>query len=109
MRDEKPAPSMDELRDALAAKLNELHRRATHAKQLLTPETYWKNPWIRFGLGAAVGFVVGLSGHRRGEPGLQVAHEPLGRSLVRVGLSAALTSVITRALTPRSLPPGTDV
>ena len=108
MSDEKAPPSMDALRDSLAEKLNELHRRATHAKQLLTPDTYWKNPWIRFGLGAAVGLAVGLSGRRRGEPGVQLAHESLGRTLLRAGLSAALTSVVTRALTPRSLPPGND-
>ena len=109
MSDEKTAEAIDQLRESLATKLGELHRRATHAKQLLTPDTYWKNPWLRFGLGAAVGLAIGLSGRRKNADGVLVAapHESIGHALVRTGLTAVLTAVVTRALNgPLALPSG---
>ena len=60
-----PAPahererSVDELRDSLNEKLGELHRRAVHAKQVVTPATYFDNPWTTLGLALVAGVVVG--------------------------------------------------
>ena len=35
---------IDQLRGDLGEKLDELHRRAAHAKELLSPAHYWHNP-----------------------------------------------------------------
>ncbi len=43
----------------LVEKLHELQRRARRAKTLLSPSTYLDNPWVRFGLAATVGYLVG--------------------------------------------------
>lgn len=51
--------SVDELRDSLTEKLGELHRRAVHAKQAVTPATYLENPWTKLGLALVAGVVVG--------------------------------------------------
>ena len=51
--------SVDELRDALTEKLGELHRRAVHAKHVVTPATYFANPWTKLGLALVAGVVVG--------------------------------------------------
>ena len=61
--------SVDELRDSLNAKLNELHRRAVHAKQVVTPATYVANPWLRIGLALAAGALVGDQARRGGLAG----------------------------------------
>ncbi|HEX4423747.1 MAG TPA: hypothetical protein VH165_37810 [Kofleriaceae bacterium] len=84
---------IDELRGSLADKLGELHRRATYAKRLLTPATYWRNPWARLGLGAAIGFLV-ASGRRNPN----AVHEGLLHAMVRSGLSAAVAALVSRSL-----------
>ncbi len=43
----------------LEEKLSELQRRVDHTKQVLSPDHYLQNPWVRFGLGFAGGFVAG--------------------------------------------------
>ena len=61
--------SVDELRDALTDKLGELHRRAVHAKDVVTPATYLANPWLRIGIGLVAGAVVGDQVKRGGLSG----------------------------------------
>lgn len=61
--------SVDELRDALTEKLGELHRRAVHAKEVVTPATYVANPWMRIGVGLVAGAVVGDQVKRGGLAG----------------------------------------
>lgn len=84
-----PQPkSVDELREALNAKLGELHRRAVHVKEVVTPATYVANPWLRIGLGLVAGAVVGDQARRGG----------LAGTLALLGLGA----IVGRALTSHS-------
>lgn len=87
--------SIDELRAGLSDKLEELHRRANRATQVLAPSTYWNDPVVRFGIGVAVGLAIGMRGrgddHDRGGGLLY--------SVVRAGLSAAASALITKAMT----------
>jgi hypothetical protein len=99
MSDLETNQKIDDLRHDLAEKLGELHRRAVHTKQVLSPSTYWNNSWIRLGIGAAVGFALGS--YRRGAAR---THEGLVHSIVRAGLGAAVTSVVTRALATKGDP-----
>ena len=85
--------NIEELRSSLTEKLGELHRRATHAKLVLSPSTYWKNPWIRLGIGAAIGFAIV---DRR--PAGARTHEPLVHAIVRAGLCAAASALVARSL-----------
>lgn len=98
--DLETAERIEQLRGALGEKLSELHRRASVVKRRLTPSTYWENPWVRFGVGAAIGFA--LAHRRRSQPGV---HEGLFHAMVRAGLSAAITGMVARSL---ALPPGPD-
>lgn len=43
----------------LEEKLSELQRRVDHTKEVLSPDHYLQNPWVRFGLGFAGGFIAG--------------------------------------------------
>jgi|SRR4051794_6843306 hypothetical protein len=99
MADLATVQRIEQLRSSLGDKLAELQRRANHAKERLTPSYYWRNPWVRFGVGAVIGLA--LAGRRRGQPG----SEGLLHSMIRAGLSAAVTGVITRSL---ALPPGDE-
>ena len=72
------ARSVDELRDSLTEKLGELHRRAVHAKEVVTPATYVANPWVRIGVGLFAGALVGD----------QVKRGGLAGTLALVGLGA---------------------
>jgi hypothetical protein len=92
MPDSETTKKLDDLRTNLTDKLGELHRRATHAKLVLSPWSYWKNPWVRLGIGAAVGFVLGQRSTGR-------THESLAHAVVRAGLSAATAVLVTSALT----------
>jgi len=82
---------IDELRTNLSDKLAELHRRAVRAKQLVTPSTYWKSPWVKAGIGVAIGYA--LLTRRR-----DATHESLVHAIVRSALSAATSVLVTRAL-----------
>lgn len=79
--------SVDELRDSLTEKLGELHRRAVHAKQVVTPATYLDNPWTKVGLALVTGFVVGDQLKRGGVLG----------TLALLGLGAAAYHVTSRS------------
>ena len=87
---------LDVLRASLSEKVGELHRRVTHAKQVLSPSTWWHNPWVRIGIGVAVGLA--LLSRRKSD-----AHEGLVHAMVRSGLSAAVAALVTRQL---ALPAG---
>lgn len=100
-----PAPaherSVDELRDSLNEKLGELHRRAVHAKQVVTPATYFDNPWTKLGLALVAGVIVGDQMKRGGVFG----------TLALLGLGAAAYRTFEpKQLTSRSAedpsPPG---
>jgi hypothetical protein len=92
MPDTDTSGKLEDLRNNITDKLGELHRRATHAKLVLSPSSYWKNPWVRLGIGAAVGLVLGQRSTGR-------THESLAHAVVRSGLSAAAAVLVTRALT----------
>lgn len=85
---------IDQLRGDLGEKLDELHRRAAHAKELLSPAHYWHNPWVRLGIGVAIGFTLGSRRRSAGMP------EGLLHAMVRAGLYAAIRATIQRALDP---------
>ena len=95
--------TIDELRISLADKLGELHRRASHAKLALSPATYWHNPWVRLGIGVAIGFAVG---HRRRAS--TRTHEGLLHAIVRAGLSAAASALVVQSLAPQPKGPVID-
>ena len=101
MPDLETTQRIEQLRTALGDKLSELHRRASVMKRRLTPSSYWENPWVRFGVGAAIGLV--LAGRRRTQPG--GPHEGLVHAMVRAGLSAAVSGLVARSL---ALPPGDE-
>src|SRR3954471_14961141 len=93
MSDAETNRHIDELRGNLTEKLGELHRRATHVKLALSPSTYWNNPWIRIGIGAAIGFALV---DRR--PAAARTHEGLVHAIVRAGLCAAASALVARSL-----------
>jgi hypothetical protein len=98
MSDIVTTPQIEELRASLGDKLAEIQRRAVHAKHLLTPSTYWSNPWVRLGIGVAIGYAFG-SRRRNGDS----SHEGLVHSIVRSGLGAAVSVLVGRTL---AVPPG---
>jgi hypothetical protein len=93
MSDAETNHHIDELHNNLTEKLGELHRRAAHAKRVLSPSTYWNNPWIRLGIGAAIGFAIA---DRR--PAAARTHEGLVHAVVRAGLCAAASALVARSL-----------
>jgi hypothetical protein len=93
MADSKTNRNIEDLRASLADKLEELRRRANRATTALTPSTYWNDPVVRFGIGVAIGLLVGA----RGRSG-HASHEGLAHAIVRAGLTAATTALITRTL-----------
>jgi len=54
---------LDDLRNGLTDKLEELHRRAKVAREMVTPSTYLRSPWFKLGAIALVG--AGLYASRR--------------------------------------------
>lgn len=70
MPDAETRRNLDELRDHLNEKLAELHRRATRAGHVFSPSSYWSRPWLRFAVGAAIGFALGrvVTTTLRGDP-----------------------------------------
>ena len=93
MADSQTNRNIEELRASLSDKLEELHRRASSATKLLTPSTYWNDPVVRFGIGVALGLVIGSRGRAA-----SASHEGLVHAIVRAGLTAATSALITRAL-----------
>ncbi len=93
MADSKTNRNIEELRTSLSDKLEELHRRASTVTRVLTPTTYWNDPMVRFGIGVAIGLLVGSRGRAS-----TATHEGLFHAIVRAGLSAATTALITRTL-----------
>lgn len=98
------AQQIEGLRNSLGDKLGEIKRRAASAKRALTPSTYYRNPWFTVGLGVALGVVAATvrSSDRRAESVINVNgnREGLLHSMVRAGLSAAVSSLVARALAP---------
>ena len=95
-------PNVDELRAKLTEKLGELHRRANHATELMSPLRYWRDPLVRFGIGVAIGFVI--AGSRRpaylppGAVAVPSGGDGILGSMVRAGLIAATSALVSRAL-----------
>ncbi len=89
---------LDELRLSLTEKLGDLHRKANAAADLITTAMrYWHNPGVRFGVGVVLGFALGGGKHKPGD-----SSEGLVRAVIRAGLMAATSSLVTRALAPAS-------
>jgi hypothetical protein len=91
-------PKIEQLRSSLGDKIAEIQRRASHAKEMLTPAHYWRNPWVRLGLGVIIGYAFG-SRRRDGD----ASHEGLIHAVVRSGLGTAASVLVNRTL---ALPPG---
>src|SRR3954466_9039496 len=85
--------TIEELRATLSNKLEELHRRANAATKVLTPARYWNDPIVRFGIGVAIGLAIGAR-RTRGDSD----RDGLLYSMVRAGLTATTTALITRAI-----------
>jgi hypothetical protein len=95
MADSQTNRNIEELRASLSDKLAELHRRASRATRVLTPSTYWDDPVVRFGIGVAIGLMVGSRGRSA-----SASHEGWFHAIVRAGLTAATTALVTRTLAP---------
>ncbi|MEO8554994.1 MAG: hypothetical protein ABI678_33675 [Kofleriaceae bacterium] len=95
--------SLDKLRDSLTEKLGELHRRAVHAKQVVTPATYFENPWTQLGLALVAGIVVGDQMKRGGLFGT-LALLGLGAAAYRAFEPKAITSSSEPAPSPPDEP-----
>lgn len=97
-------------RARLAANLGELQQRLTHARKLVSPRTYLANPWLKVGLGVAVGYLVG-----RRRPRKRLASPdpdpPIKPDLVHAALRATATYVasalLKRAVARLMSPPAT--
>ncbi len=85
-------------RDRLAAKLAELQHRVTAARELVSPATYLANPWVRFGLGAAVGFLIGRAPKRLTTGAPATADEGIVRATLRTTLISLASSFVSRAI-----------
>jgi hypothetical protein len=93
MADPRTNRNIEDLRASLADKLEELHRRASTVTRVLSPSTYWNDPVVRFGIGVAIGLIVGSRGRANA-----ATHEGLAHAIVRAGLTAATSALITRTL-----------
>ena len=93
MADARTSRNIEDLRASLADKLEELQRRANTATRVLSPATYWKDPVVRFGLGVAIGLIVGSRGRANA-----ATHEGLAHAILRAGLTAATSALIQRTL-----------
>jgi hypothetical protein len=106
------APSLElqitVVRDRLGARLTELQRRVTHARTIMSPRTYFDNPWVRAGLGVAVGYLLGSPGRSAADAAQRGRDQPEGllRAMVRTGLMTLAGSMIRRAMND-SPPPST--
>jgi hypothetical protein len=80
------SPSFD-----LGAKFDDIKRRAIAAKDAFVPANWWKNPWVKVGLGVAVGYAIGS----RRRP--TANHETLLHAIVRAGLAAAAAILVRQA------------
>jgi hypothetical protein len=97
MSDPEMDRKIEQLRRDLTEKLGELRRRAADAKLVLSPSTYWRSPQIRIAIGFAIGFAIGARRPAAAEVG---AREGLLRAIVRTGLCAAASALVTRSLSP---------
>lgn len=97
--------NIEDLRASLSDKLAELQRRANTVSQVLAPlkqwRVYWSDPVVRFGVGAVLGLVIGS---RRNSTA--ASHEGVVHAVLRAGLMAAASSMVTRAL--EASPAATD-
>jgi hypothetical protein len=93
---------LENLRSNLTAKLGELHRRAVHAKRTLSPATYLDQPWVRYGVAAAIGLAAGyvLGGRKSSAAG--TVSDGIVHGIVRAALSAGAAALVSRALHPDS-------
>lgn len=92
MDKQQTAEKIDSLKGGLGAKLDELQRRAIAAKEAISPGNWWKNQWVRVGIGVAVGYAIGS----RPRGAAAASHESLMHAIVRAGLVAA-TAILVRA------------
>jgi hypothetical protein len=96
----QPLRDLEDIRANLTQKLEEIQRRANQAADLAQAAVhYWQHPAVRFGIGVVLGLALG-GGRRRSDGG---DSEGLLRAIVRAGLMAATSSMVTRALAPQSL------
>ena len=87
---------IDDLRSNLTDKLEELHRRAKVAREMLTPSSYWKSPWLKVGVGVGAAALVGaaLAGRTRSTN----APETLLHAAARSALMAAVGALVARGV-----------
>lgn len=76
-------------------KFADLGSRVAQAKELLSPANWWKNPWVKVGVGVAIGFAIGRIG--RGGAKAQ-NHESILHGIVRASLAAAAAMLVRQAL-----------
>jgi hypothetical protein len=81
------------VRSRLAVDLAELRRRVGRVRELLSPATHLRNPWIQLGLGLAAGYAVGRS--RRRLAGTAPAPRRARESLLYVAARAAVTGLVS--------------
>lgn len=82
---------IDDLRTSLADKLDELHRRANVATEVLSSVRHFREPLVRFGIGVLIGFAFGRSTRSSGSAS-RVA------GVVRFGLTIATSALVAHAV-----------
>ncbi len=76
-----------------APRFPKLHEFEERAKAAMAPGTLLKNPWVRIGLGFAIGYALGS--RRRGPA--TPNHETIFHAIVRTGLAAAAAMLVRQA------------
>jgi hypothetical protein len=94
--------SIERARSNLTAKLAELRRRESHARNAIAPLRYLANPWLHLGIAAFVGYRLGRPQARSNERAALIAPtvsmpraQTLTGTIVRAGI-VALTEAIVR-------------
>lgn len=82
---------IDDLRTSLADKLDELHRRANVATDVLSAARHLREPLVRFGIGVLIGFAFGRS-TRSSDSTSRVT------DIVRFGLTIATSALVAHAV-----------
>ena len=89
-------------REGLIEKLGELRRRGTRARALLRPSRYLDNPWLRLGVGIALGYAIrARRAAHHALPAAPAAREDVVVEIVKTGVVALAKAVVRRTFSGR--------
>jgi hypothetical protein len=95
---------IEEARARLATHLGELQDRVTRAREMISPGTYLRSPWLKLGIGVALGYAVGrrrrprLLTHGGDPPRAPAPSSGIVGAAIRTAVTALVGAAIERAV-----------